>query len=54
MKKQYCDFCDEEIDLDLGDGVSIYDYIKNDNEFQADICNECKKKILAFFETLEN
>ena len=52
-KKQFCDFCEKEIDFELECEVSIYDYIKEANEFQADICNKCKKKILVFLKEME-
>ena len=53
MKKQFCDFCRQEIDFELGCEVGVYDYIKEDNEFEADICDKCKKKILKFLKTLK-
>ncbi len=53
VKKQFCDFCETKIDFECGCEVSIYDHIKKDNEFQADICDKCKKKILTFLESKE-
>jgi len=53
-KKQFCDFCGEKIDFECGCDVSIYDSIKEENEFQEDICDECKKKILVFLKKLKS
>jgi len=53
-KKQFCDFCGEKIDFECGCDVSIYDYIKEENESQEDICDECKKKILVFLKKLKS
>ena len=52
-KKQYCDFCGTKIDLDCGCEVAIYDNIKESDEFQADVCDKCKKKIVTFLKSKE-
>jgi len=53
MKKQYCDFCGKETDFELESEVEIYNHALDDNEFQADICEGCKKKIIGYLKTLK-
>ncbi len=54
VKKQFCDYCGEEMDFDLGCQVEIYDYIKEQNEYEKDICDKCKKNILSILKDFEN
>ncbi len=46
VKKQYCDFCGNEIDFELEFEVEIYNHTLSKDIFIADVCEKCKKKVL--------
>ncbi len=52
-KKQFCDYCEKEIDIDLSDEVSIYNHASEEDVFEADMCEKCMKKILKFLKDKE-
>lgn len=53
MKKRFCDFCGMDIINECIFQLGIYDEILEKNSYEKDLCEFCKKSVIAKIKSME-